>query len=76
MKKVKILNKDETDDLIKGIEDGDIIIGGSDIKMTSEEVVDFKKMLREHYDALSPKEKEEIRLFSEKLRKEDENTSN
>ena len=77
MKKVKILNKDEIDDLIEGIGNGDIIIDGRDSKMTPEELEEMKKHIQDHNDSMSPEEKEEIRAFAEKLRKEDnESTSN
>lgn len=78
MKKIKILNSKEVDDLIEGIGNGDIIIDGRNSKpMTPEEVEEFRKIRKEHYDALSAEEKEEIEAFAEKLRKEDnESTGN
>ena len=70
--KIKILNNEEIASLIKGIEDGDIIIDGRESKpLTPEEAEDYKRLRQEHYDANSEDEKEEIRALIEKLRKEE-----
>jgi len=70
---MKILNNEEINDLIKGIEDGDIIIDGRNApEWTEKEKEDYKKLRQEHSDAMTYDEKEEIKKLVEKLRKEDE----
>lgn len=68
----KELNMDEINDLIKGIEDGDIIIGNSEpIKLTEEERKELKKRRQEHYNSLSDEEKQHIHDLSERFKNKD-----
>jgi hypothetical protein len=70
---MKILNTEEINALIKGIENGDIIIDSSDMTpMTPEDHEEYRNLRQEHYDAMTYDEKEEIKKLVEKLRKEDE----
>ena len=69
---MKFLNNKEFNILIKGIENGDIIIDGRDApKMTQEEIDEFKKKRQEHMDAMSPEKRKEIKDFVEKLRNDE-----
>ncbi len=74
MNKIKILNIEEIDELIEGIEDGNIIIGG-EFNSTPEEIEEFAILRKKHMDNMSPEKKEELRKFVEKLRKEDKDIS-
>jgi hypothetical protein len=74
---MKILNTEEINKLIEGIENGDIVIDSSDMTpMTPEDHEEYKKLRQERVDAMTYDEKEEMKKLIEKLRKEDESTSN
>ena len=69
---MKILNTEEIDNLIKALENGDIVIDSRDMPpMTEEDHKEYLKLRKERHDAMTEDEKEEINKLVERLRKED-----
>ena len=74
---MKFLKENEINSIIKGIEDGDIIIGDiNKTEMSPDEIEKFKIERKRRYDLMSDEDKEHIKKLSKKYRKEDKDFEN